>query len=156
MAKKTKYKLPMSASHLTLYVILSVYIVTAIVGIIIAWLLMNSDTEYTTRILIGLFSFVGVCGSVTVGFYSHKAQAENELSAKERTITKRLDLVKQIFDLKAKGKIDDNSVALALALLTDSDTTITTNGFGGITNIENTDFLVSNPNENFDFENEGR
>lgn len=121
--KKTK-KLPLSASHLMLYIVLSAYLSVVIFGILIARnLLAHEYIDSAVQVLIGLFSFVGVCGSVSISFYSWKAKSENEVASANRKYEERLRMAKQICDDLKEQTVDRQSVFLLRTLISDTDNT---------------------------------
>lgn len=141
-------KLPMSASHLTLYIILTVYLITALFGIFISLKLSKEHPEFTVQILIALFSFVGVCGTGTIGFYTNKASKENELEANNRRFDTYINKIEKMSEKISKGEISQEGMMWFNILRQDSNTTISTNGFGGITTVDNTNFSSPNINSN--------
>lgn len=142
-----KNKLPLSASHLTLYIILLVYIATAIFGMIIAYNFIIEYPDYTVQIIIGLFSFVGVCGTSTIAFYCNKAKAENEMSSANRKYEMRLNLAMQVVKEINAGKLSADGITLAKALISDNETSVLSTGYGGVTVVDEQKFSgVNNPN----------
>lgn len=119
--KKTK-KLPLSASHLMLYIVLGAYLSVVVFGIVMVWNLLGHEyIDFAVQVLIGLFSFVGVCGSVSISFYSWKAKAENEAASTNRKYEERLKMAKQICDDLKERTVDKQSVLLLRALIIDTD-----------------------------------
>lgn len=146
--KKPKRKLPMSASHLTLYIILGVYLTTAIFGIVVSAILMKQYPEYMVQIIIALFSFVGVCGTGTIGFYTAKASKENEISSNMKKFETYLKIIREMSKDFSQNKISQDGMMWFNILRQENSTTISTNGFGGITTIDNTNFSTPNPTSN--------
>lgn len=127
--KVNRRKLPFSASHLVLYVALIVFFVVAFCGI--HWVnhcfnLQLYDTA--AQVIIALFSFVGICGSISIGFYSDKAKAENTKRADEEKYNKRLQLSLKICDYLRTNEITLESVNVLKTMISDSDVTITSTG----------------------------
>lgn len=119
--KKTK-KLPLSASHLMLYIVLGAYLSVVVFGIVMVRnLLVYEYIDSAVQVLIGLFSFVGVCGSVSISFYSWKAKAENEVASANRKYEERLRMAKQICDDLKERAVDRQSVFLLRTLISDTD-----------------------------------
>lgn len=143
--KKPKYKLPMSASHLTLYIILAVYLFTAVFGIVVSAILMKQYPEYMVQIIIALFSFVGVCGTGTIGFYTAKASKENELNSNMKRFEIYLKIIREVSKDFSDGKISQNGIAWFNILRQENTTTVQTNGYGGISTVEQTNYLAQNP-----------
>lgn len=119
--RKSK-KLPLSASHLMLYIVLGAYLSVVVFGILTEQnLLAQEYIDSAVQVLIGLFSFVGVCGSVSISFYSWKAKAENEVASANRKYEERLRMAKQICDDLKDHSVDRQSVFLLRALISDTD-----------------------------------
>lgn len=115
-------KLPLSASHLMLYIVLGAYLSVVAFGILMARnLLVHEYIDSAVQVLIGLFSFVGVCGSVSISFYSWKAKAENEVASANRKYEERLRMAKQICDDLKERTVDRQSVFLLRTLISDTD-----------------------------------
>ena len=120
-SKKTK-KLPLSASHLMLYIVLGAYLSVVVFGILMARnLLTQEHIDSAVQVLIGLFSFVGVCGTVSISFYSWKAKSENEAASANRKYEERLRMAKQICDDLKDHTVDRQSVLLLRTLISDTD-----------------------------------
>lgn len=128
--RNKKRKLPISASHLVLYGALLLYILTGIFGIVLACIMLYTYPEYTVQIVIALFSFVGVCGTASIGFYSTKAKDEHKQDADNRKYEKRLTMAKEIFVLLNNEKLSPIAINLLKDLISDSETSITTNSYG--------------------------
>lgn len=119
--RKSK-KLPLSASHLMLYIVLGAYLSVVVFGMLMArTLLIQEYVDSAVQVLIGLFSFVGVCGSVSISFYSWKAKAENEVASANRKYEERLRMAKQICDDLKDHSVDRQSVFLLRTLISDTD-----------------------------------
>lgn len=117
-------KLPLSASHLMLYIVLGAYLSVVVFGILVARNLLTQEyIDSAVQVLIGLFSFVGVCGTVSISFYSWKAKAENEVASANRKYEERLRMAKQICDDLKKQTVDRQSVFLLRTLISDTDNT---------------------------------
>ncbi|MCM1463520.1 MAG: hypothetical protein NC084_12535 [Bacteroides sp.] len=105
-----------------LYVALGVYLVVAGFGVASVYLLLRSEyVEYAVQVLIALFGFVGVCGSVSISFYSWKAKAENEIGSSNQKYRDRLQMAKQVCDNLKEQTISGQSVALLKELISDND-----------------------------------
>lgn len=139
---KDKKGLPITASHLVLYISLIAYFLIIIFGIIIITYCAFLYPEYLTEMLISLFSFTGVIGSVSIGFYEYKAKSENEALLSSRKYEKRLELAMDIFNKISKGELSPEGISLAKVLISDSDTNIITNDFGGTSVIEHQTYKV--------------
>lgn len=129
MKKKSKKHLPVSASHLILYVVLTLYFIVTIFGIY--WVnicLENGLYDTAAQIIIALFSFTGICGSISIGFYSEKAKAENTKKADEEKYVKRLQLSLKICDYLRTNEITAESVNILKTMISDNDVTIATSG----------------------------
>lgn len=127
--QENKRGLPFSASHLVLYVALIIFFVVAVFGI--CWVNQCFDLQlYDTaaQVIIALFSFVGICGSISIGFYSDKAKAENTKRADEEKYNKRLQLSLEICDYLRNNEITVESVNVLKTMISDSDVTITSTG----------------------------
>lgn len=119
--RKSK-KLPLSASHLMLYIVLGAYLSVVVFGILVAQNLLTQEyIDSAVQVLIGLFSFVGVCGSVSISFYAWKAKAENEVASANRKYEERLRMAKQICDDLKDHSVDRQSVFLLRTLISDTD-----------------------------------
>ena len=143
--KKSTHKLPMSASHLGLYVSLLIYTIVALTGIIVTIYFMIFYQQYVGQIIIGLFSFCTICGSTCFGFYYFKAKKEYELNSNERKLEGYINASVDITEKFTQGKVDDKGVQWCNTLRQDNSTTIQTNGFGGSTIIDSTNYLAQNP-----------
>ena len=124
-----KSLLPFSASHLVLYIALIVFFTVAFCGI--GWINHCFELELydtTAQLIIALFSFVGICGSISIGFYSDKAKAENTKRADEEKYNKRLQLSLQICDYLRNNEITVESVNVLKAMISDSEVAITSIG----------------------------
>lgn len=140
---KGKYKLPMSASHLMLYISLGVFLGIAIFGVLVTIHFIFAAPEYVLELTIALFGYAGVIGGTAMGFYSNKAKAEYEISFSFRKYAERLNLATRICDMISDGKLSAESINLAKALISDSDTSIYT-GPGGMA-VEEQKYSASNP-----------
>ena len=124
-----KTLLPFSASHLILYVVLILYFTVTIFGINWVNYCFELDLYDTAaQIIIALFSFTGICGSISIGFYSDKAKAENTKKADEEKYNKRLQLSLEICDYLRNNEITVESVNVLKTMISDSDVTITSTG----------------------------
>lgn len=102
-----------------LYIILGVYIAVAAVGIAALGVCAAAGQyAYCVNILIALFSYAGVCGTATAGFYSAKAAKENEIQLANSKYRMRLDIAKEIF-AEYGSALDENSVNLLRQLMSD-------------------------------------
>lgn len=120
-SKKIK-KFPLSASHLMLYIVLGAYLSVVVFGILAVRNLLSQDyIDSAVQVLIGLFSFVGVCGSVSISFYSWKAKAENEIASANRKYEERLRMAKQICDDLKEHTVNRQSIFLLRTLISDTD-----------------------------------
>ena len=131
MKKQSNNKtlLPFSASHLILYVVLILYFAVTAFGI--NWVCYCFELglyEIAAQIIIALFSFTGICGSISIGFYSDKAKAENTKRADEEKYNKRLQLSLEICDYLRNNEITVESVNVLKTMISDSDVTITSTG----------------------------
>lgn len=141
MKKNKTKKLPLSASHLILYIVLLVYF--AVVGCGVYWITLCFNLQLFdigAQLIIALFSLTGICGSVGIGFYSEKAKAENTKRADEEKYNKRLQLSLEICDYLRNNEITIESVNVLKAMISDSETTISTGG--GVTVVEETKYTV--------------
>lgn len=124
-----KTLLPFSASHLILYVVLILYFTVTIFGINwIGYCFELGLYDTAAQIIIALFSFTGICGSISIGFYSDKAKAENTKRADEEKYNKRLQLSLEICDYLRNNEITVESVNVLKTMISDSDVTITSTG----------------------------
>lgn len=125
-SRVTKKKLPLSASHLILYVVLIVYFAVAAMGAMWTWHCFNNELyEIGAQLAIALFSFTGICGSAAIGFYSNKAKAENTSRAEELKYDKRLQLSLEICKYLDNHEVTVESVNVLKSMISDSDITIT-------------------------------
>lgn len=137
---KNRWKPPISASHLMLYISLSIYIIIALGALSIAvYCVIGGYYDYCIQMFIGLFSYCGATGAAVVGFYSTKAAKENEAAANERKYQKRLDMAREIYQNIEDDKLNGDSVTLLQGLITDGTTSVFTTGIGGAF-VENTKF----------------
>ena len=96
-------------------IILGVYILVALVGI--GAIVVTGD-ELKAQIIIGLFSYTGVCGATTITVYTIKASKENQIKISNDIYRMKLSLAKEIYKDVSANKLDDKSIAL-LNLLND-------------------------------------
>lgn len=136
-------KLPMSASHLGLYISLAVHVFISLLGTgITLFFITHGEYDYALQSLIALFSFGGVYGVVYNTCYTHKAQKENENKATDHNYDKRLSMATTIHEYEKQDRISGQSVAITKDLISESETSVTTNGFGGTTIVEDTKYTV--------------
>lgn len=148
-----KSKLPMSASHLSLYVMLFVFITVTLLGVgaivymIILLAYGNVDIiDFIVQLFIGLFSYTGVCVGTISACYEFKAKAEKEYEFATRKYESRLELAEKICDKMSNGELDANSIILLKELISDSETTISGyGGYGGFNVIDETKYAVPSP-----------
>ena len=137
-----KTLLPFSASHLILYVVLILYLTVTIFGINwVGYCFELGLYDTAAQIIIALFSFTGICGSISIGFYSDKAKAENTKRADEEKYNKRLQLSLEICDYLRNNEITVESVNVLKTMISDSDVTITSTG-DNFSVIEETKYTV--------------
>lgn len=110
-----------TASHIMLYIILSVYIVVVLAGIIFVGVCVaDGNYESGAQGLITVGSIIGACSCTAVGFYSTKATKENEIKLSNDKYRMRLEIAKDIF--KEYGNtLDDKSIDLLRKLMSDKD-----------------------------------
>lgn len=140
--KVNKKTLPLSASHLILYIVLIVYLIVVFFGIIVITYCAFNYPEFLSELLISFFGFSGVMGSIGIGFYEYKAKSENEAMLSSRKYEKRLELAMDIFDKISQGTLSPEGISLAKILISDSDTNIYTADQGYSSIIEHQTYCV--------------
>jgi len=132
-------------SHITQYVFLSMYIFVVIFGVMkIAELFRLQQYSLGVQLIIALFSFVGISATVSVGFYFNKSQKENDRKISNAKYDKRLNMAIKISDLLKENKLSANAVSLLKSLISDNETSVNVDRFGGVTTIDETKYSASN------------
>ena len=76
MIKKSKNPMR-TVSHWMLFAICMTYFVAVALGCFVVIFVLTQSPEYAIQAFSGLLGFVGTATTVTIGFYSWKAKAEN-------------------------------------------------------------------------------
>lgn len=148
MKKNKKNKSPITLSRLTQYIFLMVYMFTILFSMfVILLLVIKSEYNLTTQLIVALFSFVGISATVSIAFYFKKSEHENDRKIANAMYEKRLDKAEEMcYKLKA-GKIDMAGIIAFKELISESETTIQNyGGFSSLVSEEKT-FAVPSPSE---------
>lgn len=122
--KKNNAPSKCTRSHKALYVCLIVYIVVAAFGIgNVIYFNICECYDIAQGVLIGLFSFTGLFGSVSTSFYFAKAKAENEIVLQTSRYEQRLSMAERVFNSIENGKISSESITLVKMLISDNSFT---------------------------------
>ena len=129
------FKHKFTASHIVLYAVTIAFFIGVFIGVWVVIKTISQYPEYIAPVVISLFSYIGSAFSIFAVVYSSKSKMEN-----------RMKSAMQLAQYLNANKITLQSVYLAKLLSEDEITSISSiNPFGGVTQIDNTKYMASNP-----------
>lgn len=106
---------------------------------------LKSEPIYLSAVLGALATNIFVILGVTTKYYTDKAIADSDNMNKKEKYEMKMKLAERMSELLANNKISVEGVELLRAVISETETTLATNGYGGSTVIEQQTFGVQNP-----------
>ena len=129
------FKHKFTASHIVLYAVTIAFFIGVFIGVWVVIKIISQYPEYIAPVVIALFSYIGSAFSIFAVVYSSKSKMEN-----------RMKSAMQLAQYLNANKITLQSVYLAKLLSEDESTSVSSiNPFGGVTQIDTTKYMASNP-----------
>ena len=106
---------------------------------------LYQEPVYLASVLAAMATNGFVTLNITTKYYTEKAMADSDNINKKEKYEMKMKLAERMSELLANNKISVEGVELLRAVISETETTLATNGYGGSTVIEQQTFGVQNP-----------
>lgn len=106
---------------------------------------LAKEPIYLASVLGVLTTNIFVVFTMVTKYYIDKSTTDNESKNKKERYEMKMKFVEKMSVLIAEGKITPDAVNLFKTLITENETTIATNGYGGMSYIDSQTYGVTNP-----------